>query len=374
VFLERSLTLLRPGGTLAMVTPDKYLASHSARALRDFIVKHGSVRTLARFRSHKVFEDAATVPCVTVVERAGKPRPVLVQTCAGKPDAKGRVVVTERARFPSAAFGSEPWALVSPVLLDLARRIQVQHLALSTRAVRISAGPATGCDGVYVFPLRAAPEIELELLKPAIRGRDLGAYEIRDPKLSILLPYSFVNGSRLPELVDLRRFPKARAYLEAHRATLERRHCVRVWEKQWFDLHDQILRDLAGEPKILVPDVANENRFAVDEGRFIPLHSAYYIVPKKGIDPHFLAGVLNSRVSLFLIRLLAPVVKDGFNRYRRQFLATLPIPDGPGSAMKHIALAARERDARRADELVTELFRLSLADRRLLDEFIEINK
>jgi hypothetical protein len=374
VFLERSLTLLMPGGRLAVVTPDKYLASQSARALRGFILEHGAVRTIARFRSHKVFDGAATVPCVTVVERSGQPRHVLVETCAEKPDRHGRVVVTERARFPARSFGPSPWALVSPKLLELARRLQGQQPALSTISIRISAGPATGCDGLYVFASDARPDLEPELLNPAVRGRDLGTFEIRDPGLSVLVPYTFANGSRSPELVDLRRYPKARAYLEAHRPVLERRHCVRVWKKRWFDLHDQVFGDLAGQPKVLVPDVANQNRFAVDEGRFIPLHSAYYIVPKAGVDPHFLAAVLNSRVALYLIRLLAPVVKDGFNRYRRQFLATLPVPTVGAAAAKRIARAARDRDATTADALVTELFQFTPADRRLLNDFLGIRE
>lgn len=374
VFLERSLTLLRLGGRLAMVTPDKYLASQSARDLRGFILEHGAVRTIARFRSHRVFDGAATVPCVTVVQRGGQLRPVIVEMCAEKPDSHGRVVVKERARFPARSFGSAPWALVSPKLLELAQRLQAQYPALSTTSARISAGPATGCDGLYVFSSELRPDLEPELLNPAVRGRDLATFEIRDPGLSILLPYTFANGSRSPELVDLRRYPKARAYLEAHRPTLERRHCVRVWEKRWYDLHDQVFGDLAGQPKVLVPDVANQNRFAVDEGRFIPLHSAYYIVPNAGVDPHFLAAVLNSRVALFLIRLLAPVVKDGFNRYRRQFLAALPVPTAGAALNKRIGRAARDRDATTADALVTDLFRLTPADRRLLNDFLGIQE
>jgi methylase of polypeptide subunit release factors len=370
VFLERSLTLLALGGRLAMVTPDKYLASQSARALRAFILKHGALRTIARFRSHKVFEGAATVPCVTVVERAGQPRSVLVETCAEKPDNRGRVVVSQSARVPARSFGPSPWALISPRLLELARRIQNRR-TLSGVSIRISAGPATGCDSLYVFPSDARPELEPELLSPAVRGRDIVAFEIRDPHLSILLPYTFANGSRSSELVDLRRYPKIRAYLEFHRQRLERRHCVRVWEKQWYDLHDRVWGDLGGQPKVLVPDVANQNRFAVDEGRFIPLHSAYYIVPKPGVDPHFLAAVLNSRVTLFLIRLLAPVVKDGFNRYRRQFLAALPVPAAALAEARRIGQAARDCDATTADEVVMDLFQLTPADRRLLNDFLE---
>jgi len=371
VFLERSLALLRAGGTLAMVTPDKYLVSHSASALRSYIARNGAVRRIARFTSHKVFEDAATVPCVTVVERAGNASPVTVFSCAERPGRNGRVRVSHRYTLPAFSNGKESWDLVPPKLLALARTIQAAHPSLADKTARISAGPATGRDELYVFPTSTGPEVEPELTRPVVRGRDVLAYGIRDPGLSILLPYVFDKRTGAGSLVDLANYPKARAYLEKHRRVLQGRHCVRVWEKAWYDLHDQAPIDLACECKILVPDVANTNRFAVDEGRYLPLHSAYYILPKRGVDPYVLTALLNSRVSRFLIRLLAPVVKDGFNRYRRQFLAMLPIPAAQPSAAREIARAARVGDVEAADTLSTTLFSLSRGDLLEMDRFLE---
>jgi adenine-specific DNA-methyltransferase len=371
VFLERSLALLRAGGKLAMVTPDKYLVSHSARALRSFIARHGAVRRIARFKSHKVFDDAATVPCVTVVERAGKPSPVSVLSCADRPGRGGRIRVVQRSTLPADSINAERWDLVPPKLLGLARAIQAAYPSLADLTTRISAGPATGRDELYVFARSTAPDVERELTRPVVRGRDVLAYGIRDPGLSILLPYTFDRRSGAGRLVDLDAYPRARAYLERHRSVLQARHCVRVWEKRWYDLHDQALIDLAREPKILVPDVANSNRFAVDEGRFLPLHSAYYILPKGDVDLHFLAAILNSRVSRFLIRLLAPVVKDGFNRYRRQFLAMLPVPDAAPGVVRQIGRASRSGDAPAADALSTKLFALSGGDLLEVDRFLE---
>lgn len=371
VFLERSLALLRVGGRLAMVTPDKYLVSHSAAALRSYIARNGAVRRIARFRSHKVFHDAATVPCVTVVERGGKPGPVSVLSCGDRPGRAGRIRVVHRCMLPITSIEGERWDLVPPKLLGLATAIQKAHPTLADNTVRISAGTATGRDDLYVFHRDASPDLEPEITRPAIRGRDVTAYGIRDPGLSFLLPYSFDKETREGRLVDLRDYPKAKAYLATHRKELESRHCVRVWEKAWYDLHDQAVIDIARQPKILVPDVANTNRFAVDEGRFLPLHSAYYILPSEGVDLHFLTAVLNSRVSRFLIRLFAPVVKDGFNRYRRQFVAMLPVPKASHATVREIARAAQRGDGATADTLVTKLFDLPERDLLELDRFLE---
>ncbi|MEO5727121.1 MAG: TaqI-like C-terminal specificity domain-containing protein [Byssovorax sp.] len=233
----------------------------------------------------------------------------------------------------------------------------------------MSAGPATGRDGVYVVTPETSAGIEPELLRRAVRGRDLAAYHIEDPGLQVLVPYTF-DRHGTPSIADLAAFPGARRYLTRHRADLEARHCVRVWGKAWYDLHDQVLLNLAGQTKILVPDVASSNRFAVDPGRYFPLHSVYYLIPKNDIDPYYLTAIMNSRMAEFLIRLLSPVVKDGFSRYRQQFLATVPVPDGRPEEVKEIIAAARAGDADRADQLVTALFHPSDADLARIDRYI----
>lgn len=367
VFMERALTLLARRGRLAFLTPDKFLVSQSARELRSLLLTRNAIVSVARFRSHKVFSDAATVPCVTVVERSGRPRGVTVLTCGERPDGDGRVAVLDRAKVEQRTLTSSAWHLHALDRHALAKRLQGAHPTLAHLTVRVSAGPATGRDGVFVFPRGTQPEIEETLLRPVVRGRDLDAFRIEDPELDMLVPYTFDRAGN-SALIEIGDFPGARRYLQRHRADLEARHCVRVWGKRWYDLHDQMLSDLAAQPKILVPDVANANRFAVDRGRYLPLHSVYYLVPRNGVDADYLCAVLNSRVAQFLVRLFSPVVKDGFNRYRQQFLASLPVPLATTEQTAEIATAAREG---RHDELhgrLAHLFHLTAQEYEALDQ------
>lgn len=358
VFIERAISLLGDRGRLAVITPDKFLVSQSARGLREFILRTSTIRSIAKFRSHKVFDDVATIPCVTVLERGRRPRDIAVLTCAEKPTSKSRVQVLRKDSIPYTVLSAGTWQVSSPEWHALARRLQGQHPTLSQLALRVSAGPATGRDGLYVFPVGSQPDIEPELLRSVVRGRDVQAYKLADPEMQMLVPYVF-DAAGKPTLIELSKYPGARRYLELHRADLENRHCVRVWGKRWYDLHDQVLLDLAKRTKLLVPDVADSNRFAVDQGRFLPLHSVYYALLKPGVDLHFLTGVLNSSVATFLIRLFAPVVKDGFNRYRQQFLATLPIPTPLPQEVQAISQASRSGDAAETERRVQKLFRLT---------------
>jgi hypothetical protein len=355
VFMERAMGLLRAGGTLAFITPDKYLASQTARPLRALLLQHGSIRLLGRFRSHKVFADAATVPCVTVFERGRRPGPVQLLECR-VPQGRAEVRVVRRSRVPFTQLSSSRgWGFTAPALARLEGLIQGRHPTLRTHASRISAGIATGRDGIYVG--RAGGfDVEDELLVPVVRGRDLQPFVLSDPALAMVLPYAFDRLGR-PALIDLGDYPRARRFFARHRRELESRHCVRVWEKAWYDLHDPMPLHIGRTPKILVPDVASHNRFVFEAGRYWPLHSVYYIVPT-GIDGRFLTALLNSTPIELLIRVRAPVVKDGFSRYRKQFLAGLPVPQASPRAQSAIVEAATAGDRAETDRLVARLFGL----------------
>lgn len=358
LFFERALQLLSPRGVLAFITPDKFLASETSKSLRAYLLRHANVRSIARFDSHRVFPDAAVVPCVTVLDRNARVD-IEVLSCHSERGAPVEVLSTSRA--PVSALGTGVWQFRASELLDVVERIRTGCPTLMNLAKRISAGPASGRDDVFVRP-HSELDVERTLIKPAIRGRDIGAFLAKDPKLDILLPFDFSAPD--PKLISLSKFPRAKRYLERHRRELEARHCVRVWEKAWYDLHDSPTHDVTNQTKILVPDIAETCRFAVDRGRFFPLHSAYYVLLHDNTAIDYVTAILNSQIVEFIIRLLAPVAKDGFSRFRRQFLATIPIPMPDAATRKTIVRMSH--DAQMLNEAAVSLFRVSRADVRAL--------
>lgn len=366
LFFERALQLLRADGVLAFITPDKYLASETSRDLRAYLARHGSLRRIATFRSHRVFPGASVVPCVTVIGKTTVADEVHVLACESEHGDDVRVTTESRARRET--LGEAPWQFRPPALMELVERFRAAHPGLDSMVRRISAGPATGRDDIYVRPGEELAGIEPELLRPAIRGRDIAAFSIADSALRILLPYVFVDDK--PQLIALSRFPGARRYLERHRGTLAQRHCVRVWEKAWFDLHDLPATDITSATKIVVPDVAEHCRFAVDRGRFFPLHSAYYIVLADDSRADFVAAILNSTVVEFILRLLSPVAKDGFSRFRRQFLSTLPIASGDAEERRRVVRLVRAGEHDEANERILALYGIGGCELRIMTSYL----
>lgn len=355
LFMEQSVRVLGAEGTWAFITPDKYLTSQSARPIRRLLSTTGAVRSVTQFDSHRIFSDAATIPCVTVWQ-AGSPADtsLTVSRVALKDDEQRVPQITETRAVDRARLLSERWMFQRPGNESLARRLSAGHPRLGDVTRRISAGLTTGYNPAFVLDAATASELEPELVHPSIRGRDVLAHQIRDRGEHLLVPYVWGSGGAR-ELIDLDEFPKTRRWLDQHRGRLEARHCVRVWGKRWWDLHDPVGEPLHKTPKVLVPDLARSNRFAADVGRFVPQHSAYYLIPTT-LPVDLLAALLNSPAVEFLVRSRAPVAKDGFSRYRQQFLRDLPVPAVPPALEVRIRDAVADQRYEDVDVLTSELF------------------
>jgi adenine-specific DNA-methyltransferase len=363
LFFERSLEFLSGRGRLAFITPNKFLTSLSATPLRKLLRQSASVCKIAEFDSHKVFAGAATIPCITVVDREHNTTATTYLECSASEDVI-EVRHQSRHRLPP-----NEWRLGAPQILELLERLRGSHPPLSSYVTRISAGIATGHDRTFVVPTEEADRLGLELAlrRPAVRGKDVQPGNFHASGSDVIVPYvSSHNG--VPELVDIARYPATHAYLSGHRSDLERRHCVRTWGKQWYDIHDPWSFDIAATPKIIVPDVAFSNRFAADAGNLCPLHSVYYLIPADPADIDYLTAVLNSGVIEFCIRATAPIVKDGFVRYRKQFLQPLPIPRC--NSHRRSALGLTAGDQEHWGQMIAGLFGLTELEMKLMRSYV----
>jgi adenine-specific DNA-methyltransferase len=324
VFMEQASEVLALGGRWAFITPDKFLTNESSSSLRAYLAEHGSLATICRFEAHNIFSGAATVPCITVWDRSSPRKPLTF--LLGDVVSGVGVAVRASERWSRNRVRGSSWDLGRQRDRALIDRIRGNHPTVADVVTRVSAGPATGLNEAFLLAPERQSKVEQELLHPVAAGRDITAMTVADRGIRILLPYEFdaAGGTTLISLDD---YPLAKRWLTRHRPQLLDRHSVRVWGHAWWDLHDPLKHALHLRPKVLVPDLARTNRFAPDSGLAMPLHSAYYLLPKPDICPTVLAALLNSQANNLLMHATAPIAKDGFRRFRRQFLITLPVPE-----------------------------------------------
>ena len=323
LFFERAMSELSQGGRLVFVTPEKWLYVNSGHALRLMLAR--SNLELIELLPDGSFPHHVTYPCITVVTNTA-PQGNLICRPRGAPE----VSVDQRK------LGAEPWwSLVRgdeqstpagvPVLADVCRRI--------------SAGVATGADGIFVRRKDGLPKGLQPFAVPTIAGRDLAnnvvGDTVTDPPEVMLVPYA-ADGTLEP----LNRLGSLANYLRRkdNRTVLEARTCAA--RKPWYAFHDSLPMDDLRQPKLLCKDITSNPRFWIDRtGEIVPRHSVYYTVPARSRDLDALADWLNSEPVRARLRMRCQRAQNGSLRLQASALRSLSLQDAPECLLDIAAIA-----------------------------------
>jgi hypothetical protein len=282
-------------------------------------------------------------------------------------------------------LGVSAWALTGINEANLLQKILNLGQPLSELAEKIFQGIRTSANEIYVLDvvsdtpyenlclysksLDTQVLLERDLLKPFLRGEDIKAYSISEPKRYVLIPYWVRNEKvdLIPAEIIERNYPLCWQYLLANREALELRENGRMRHDKWFAfVYPKNLTEFS-QPKIITPDIAPGSSFSLDTSGNYYFVSGYGIVLKEDVsyDLRYLLGLINSAVLDFYFKKISTRLQQGFYRYFTQYIAQLPIRriDFADFAEKaaHDAIAA----------LVTEMLELqqshAAAEREKLD-------
>jgi adenine-specific DNA-methyltransferase len=303
LFFEQALKLLKPRGRLVFITPEKYLYVDTARTLRRLLRQY-HVEEL-HFLDEQTFADLVTYPLVSSIV-AGSDR--LETRVVGRHGGGGIV------KFSGRDTSWLPVILGSPD--------ESPTLRLTDVCIRISCGVATGADSVFVVKSDRLDSKLRQFAHPTIAGRELRPTTPPSGWHSLLVPYTD-SGALISE-EDLGALAP---YLNeaSRRQRLLRRTCVA--RKPWYAFHETPPMAEVLKPKLLCKDITASPFFIADhEGKIIPRHSVYYIVPREVGHLDNLVTYLNSQLAQDWLRANCQRAANDFLRVQSRILKRLPIP------------------------------------------------
>jgi len=337
-FLQRALELTAPGGVVGFLVPSKITTAGYGAAARAGLVRETTVEYLHRVSDRDAARFGATTYPLAVVVTKRPPRGAhQVQI-----DFDGPANVAQR-RLTAPG----PWILVPDRARDALDRLLGAGMPLGAVA-RASLGVKTGADRLFIgTAIRdgattstvrfASGEVELEsrMLRPVLRGRDIGRFSVT-PRHVIIWAYD----SAMQTLEDLPAL--ARAYMRSVARPLRARADYRagpLWTL--FRLTG------AGEPwRVLWPDIARTPRAVVLDAtaasHAIPLNTCYVASTPSREAAHVVATVMNSTWARAIVRATADEARGGYRRHNAHVIARIPIPQS--SRAQH-RLAALGMDA-----------------------------
>ncbi|MFN2563734.1 MAG: Eco57I restriction-modification methylase domain-containing protein [Gemmatimonadaceae bacterium] len=345
LFAERSLRLLRPGGTLALLLPAKLWRSLAGGGLRRLLHHESTVTAVEDWSEARAAFDAAVYPSILVASRTRATRGAservsidvpLAVTIHLRDRAISWTVLTAGMEALDTSPGS-PWVFLPPQARAAFNRLRTVGVPLAeSRLGRPHLGVKCGCNEAFVVTpllLDGAPAgltrvtdahgrrgcVESHLLRPVLRGEEVRAWAAA-PHEHMLWPHSD-DGRPLAAL------PRhAARWLAPWQARLSRRTDLRGRDPWWSVF--RIEAASSATPRVVWADLARGPRAVVLGPRdpTVPLNTCYVVPCPSMTDAHTLAALLNSPIVAAWLDPLAEPARGGYRRYLGWTTALLPIP------------------------------------------------
>lgn len=357
LFVEKGLQLLKPGGRLGFIVPNKFFNAAYGKGLRKVLSEAKAVERIVDFGDAQVFDTGTNYTCLLFANKAQSERWTYLpakDALLQNPESPELGPIEPRPlALPASALGSGPWVLTAATEANTLDKLKQNGVALQTLAKHIFQGIRTSANEVYVVGTTLQPSptgtvaassrslgrtvvLDPELLRPLLRGEDIKRYRALSSDQAILIPYSVEpSGAQLiPASVMKERYPATWEYLESNREALQNRERSRMRHERWYGYIYPKNLEALGMPKILTPDIAPKAQFALDiNGRFAFV-SGYGIVLRDAKEEvlKYTLGLMNSKALDFFLRQVSTRLRGGFYRYFSQFVGQSPIavPRGAG--------------------------------------------
>lgn len=363
-FIERSLDLLGPRGTLSFICADRWTQNRYGAPLRRIIADSFCVKAYVDLHQASPFEsEVIAYPSIFSIT-PGQTKNVALARLAVADEAEckalslglngGKPGNVDITNYSTWFQGEEPWVLSPPEHLKTLRELEARFEPLEADGkTRVRIGVATGNDATYIVDAKA--DIEPSRLVPLVMRADIQNGEVTDGKRFVINTFD-ARG----QVIQLADYPRLQRYIETHGVDVKKRHVAQKNPDSWFRTIDRVYPELVMVPKLLIPDIAGSNEVALDKGKFHPHHNLYFVtsdVWELGV----LGGLLSSKVALFFIWSYATKMRGSYLRFQAQYLRRIRVPrpsDIPPQLAKEICAAFAGRNFKKLDSLALQAYGL----------------
>lgn len=372
-FIEKSLKLLEPKGSVGFICSDRWMKNRYGGPLRKMIAHGYHLKYYIDMVDTDAFHaEVSAYPAITVIAHEKSQATRIAHRPQADKETLNRLAHDMRAKAIKAngdvhevsgiMHGSEPWVLESFDQLAVLRRLEASLPTLEEAGCKVGIGVATGADKVYVGRYDEL-DVEKDRKLPLVMTKDILAGEVKWRGKGVINPFDEEGG-----LVNLKKYPKLAAYLNRHKTIICKRNVAKRNSDRWYRTIDRITPQLTNTPKLLIPDIKGEANIVYEEGKFYPHHNLYYITSDTW-DLKALQAVLLSDIPGLFISTYSTKMRGGYLRFQAQYLRRIRIPrwqDVPEDMRAKLRAAADKRDVRACNVLTSDLYKLSPEERRII--------
>lgn len=332
-FLKKAIDISR--GEVAFIVSRSFLEATKARRLRDWLSNNIRVREILDFQHAHVFPGVGINTAIIRVSRSRRTGSARVRQLATRTlpvpytaEMLAQDVGFQVLEVPQAKFGPESWLFAEDDSQAIVERLDVAGTPVG-QILHVGKGMETGRNSVFqgLEPTIASDPSLADYTYVRARNSDIQKYWIEPSGPRVIYPERASHISDLP--VPIQEHLTAHADELKARAAYIRGNCL--WWKYTWPLHASYF----DAPRIFVPYMAKNNRFALDASmRFMGVTDTTVLYENgQAEDLRYILGVLNSTVLEFRFRFLGKLKGGGVYEYFENTVSQLPVPRRkPGDA------------------------------------------
>lgn len=352
LFVEQAVNVLKQGGLLGLVIPNRTFINKNAEPVRDLLTKSTQLKAVVDFGTSKVFDADAYVGCIIAEKNrdshSGGSALRVIRVRSLDPDFMAAELLeaqsTDRGTDGTAVFsyltrqpGSAPWTLLS--IKEQRYRVALGEVSQRLDSVAtVAQGIRTGANDLFIVDVQEEDGtgfskiinglgeqwfIETSILEPVVFGSEVQRFAPVVPTKRIVYPYK--GGVAISETELREKYPRAHEYLSAYQDLLGTRSSLKGSGSNYYELIRPRDEKWLRRPKLLIRDLAPMTSFALDAEGISFIVGGTAVIPA---DPEFclpLFAYLNSGIVNSLVKQQTPSFRGDFQKFEPGVLSSIPV-------------------------------------------------
>ncbi len=330
-FIEQGYNFLKNKGILNFIISNKFARTDYGKVIRKFLVENTQILSFIDFESIPIFKTVTVDTAILSFKKSLQNNENTfyyfnINFLSNKKKTLDFILNKDNhQKYPIKNLSENTWNFESNSTLKIKDKFTAKGTLLKNWNIKIYRGIVTGLDKVFIinrkqkdFLISQDPKSS-KLLKPLLRGKDVGRYKIDYKDLWVITTFPSLN-------LKIENFPAIKKYLEEFKIKLEQTGNIGSRKKtygKWFEIQDSTSYWSEFEKsKIIYPNMTKYLPFYLDENN-------YYVNPKcfilTGQSIYYLTCLFNSKLFYFCFKDNFPTLLGGTRELHKVFFEKIPV-------------------------------------------------
>jgi len=363
LFDECGMNLLREGGSLIYIQPNKFFNADYGVGIRKLITEKKWLFGILDFGAEQMFSSVTTYTCIFHARKKYNPEFRFI-AFKGK-DITGTFIdyylnknlstdiISEI--FKESFVSEKAWSFGGSSSINIFKKIEKETFPLKELVRALFVGLQTSADPVYILEKKSdgyfskylgkTVQLEANFLKPVLKGAEIRRYKVNFQNLWLIFPYQSIQDKMalIKPTEFKKKYPLTWKYLNSCAEKLKERDSGKMDHEEWYAYGRNQNLDQFEQTKIMTQVLANQASMVLDKDQgyyFVGGGNAggYGITLKENssFSYRYLLGLLNSKLLDYYLQNHSSKFQNGYFSYAKRFIENVPIKLATEKAMGHV--------------------------------------